>query len=264
MNITWLASYPKSGNTWVRFLLYSAIFGPPKNSLDIAGKFPDLHRPIPFDLPDDKRLISKTHFEFTAKHPKANESKRAILIIRDPRDVFFSVLNYRRLSGVTPERISDEAFAQQFISAKGDPNFKAMGFGTLESHARSWQEHTDFPVLTIKYEDLKSNTSAKLKEIGAFIGYDFTDDALDAAVKASTFDSMRAMEIREKHHQAKKTQPGNQPQSLFVGTETARQSKIYFMNTGKSGQSLATISTEIQQAFSEVFGPFMQSQGYPI
>ncbi len=264
MNITWLASYPKSGNTWVRFLLHAAIYGTPKNSLDIAKKIPDIHRPLPFDPPTDNNLLCKTHFAYSPKHPKIAQSKRAVLIIRDPRDVFFSVLNYRRLSGLSQEEVSDKLFAQQFIAAQGDPNFKALGFGTLESHARSWQGNTQCPVLTIKYEDLKTDPSTTLKQIGKFMDRDFTDDTIAAAVKSSSFDSMRAMEIREKHQQSKRSQSGSQSQSLFVGTDAARQSKVYFMNTGKTGQSLASISPAIEKAFNETFAPYMESQGYSI
>ena len=264
MSVIWLASYPKSGNTWVRFLLYSAIYGPAKNSLDIAKKIPDIHRPIPFDPPADGALMCKTHFAYTPKHPKADQTTKAVLIIRDPRDVFFSALNYRRLSGMTVSQMSDEDFAQRYIAAKGDPDFQSLGFGTWESHIRSWQENGTFPVHTVKYEDLKSNPADSLLEIGTFVGHSFTAEQVDTAVKASSFDSMRAMEIREKHQQAKKPSASGKGHSLFIGTDSARQSKTFFMNTGKTGQSLASISPAIERAFNGAFGPAMEAFGYSV
>ncbi len=268
MSITWIASYPKSGNTWVRFLMYSAMYGPPKESLDISRKIPDIHRPIPFDAPDDNKLICKTHYAFSPKHPKADQSTRAILIYRDPRDVFFSALNYRRLSGLTQQQMSDELYAKRYIATKGDPDFLSLGFGTWESHIQSWKNNDQFPVLSIKYEDLKSDPAVALRSIGEFIDHTFDDDSIAAAVKASSFDSMRAMEIREKHQAAKSSSKPSakktQPQSLFVGTEGARQSKTFFMNTGKSGQSLASISPAVERAFNEAFAPAMESLGYSV
>ena len=43
MSIIWLASYPKSGNTWLRFLLYNYLFGEVRRSGDIARRIPDIH-----------------------------------------------------------------------------------------------------------------------------------------------------------------------------------------------------------------------------
>lgn len=260
MGINWIASYPKSGNTWVRFLLYSAIFGPPKESLDIARQIPDIHRPIPFEMPKSGHLLAKTHFACSPSHPKLDQTHSAVLIIRDPRDVLFSSLNYRRLAGLTVEHMSDEQFAKRFIASMGDPDFASIGFGTWASHIESWQSSKDFPVLTLKYEDLKADPTKALSAVGEFFGYDFDSSAINAAVKASSFDAMRAMEIREKHQRTKNPKA----QSLFVGSDQSRQSKTYFMNTGKSGQSLAAISPAIERAFNDAFGPTMNTLGYTI
>lgn len=259
-SIVWLASYPKSGNTWVRFLLYSAIHGPPAQSLDIAKKIPDIHRPLPFDKPAPGPMLCKTHYACSPKHPQIGGTDRAVLIIRDPRDVLLSALNYRRLSGLTPQQMPDELYAKRFIAAGGDPDFKAMGFGTWAGHIESWQAQTDFPVLTVKYEALKADPARLLREITEFLGLDISDEAIGKAVKASSFDSMRALEIREKHQRAKNVKA----RSLFVGADTARQSGTYFMNKGKTGQSLASISPQIEQAFNQAFADAMGRHGYSV
>ncbi len=262
MNITWLASYPKSGNTWVRFLLHSAKYGQPKNSLDIAKKIPDIHRPIPFDPPEDGQVMCKSHFAFSSDHPKIDQTQRAVLIIRNPRDVLFSALNYRRLAGLTKEQMSDALYAKQFIAHGGDPDFHSRGFGSWESHIRSWKNQDQFPVFTIRYEQLKSDAATALQDIGEFMGESFDDQTIENAVKASSFDSMRAMEIREKHQLAKKSSASKQPGSLFIGTDQARQSKTFFMNTGKTGQSLGAISPSLEKAFDARFHDAMVEFGF--
>ncbi len=244
MSIVWLASYPKSGNTWVRFLLYSVLHGPPARSLDIARKIPDIHRPLPLDPPDGQRLIAKTHYACSPRHPKIDRTERAVLITRDPRDVLFSALNYRRLSGMTEQQMSDEQYARRFIESGGDPGFASMGFGTWRSHAQSWRDQTDFPVHAVRYEELKADPGARLRDILAFLSIDAGGDAIDAAVRASSFDSMRALEIREKNRGSK---------TLFVGTEQARHAGTYFMNGGRTGQSLADIAPDLEAAFNAVF-----------
>lgn len=258
MGIVWLASYPKSGNTWVRFLLYSVMYDAPAQSLDIARKIPDIHRPLPFENTDAKRLFAKTHFAFSPKHPKADQTEKAVLIIRNPRDVLFSALNYRRLSGMTHQQMSDEQYARAFIAAKGDPQFEALGYGTWSGHISSWQTQTAFPVHTIRYEDLKADTGAVLRNALDFFEIDAEQQAIERAQRASSFDAMRAMEIREKHQRAKDAKK----QSLFVGTESARQSGTYFMNSGKTGHTLAEIAPDLQHAFDQVFSEPMRAMGY--
>jgi hypothetical protein len=258
MGIVWLASYPKSGNTWLRFLLYNVLHGPPEQSLDIARKIPDVHRPLPTDVLDSDRIFAKTHYMYTDQHPKAAESECAVLIMRHPVDVLFSSLNYRRLSGMTTQQMSDAQYARHFIGNKGDPEFRSIGFGGWAEHIESWKDQQSFPVHVVKYEELKGNTSSELRTILNFLEIDADDAAVDGAVGASSFDSMRAMEIREKHTKAKN--PSSE--SLFVGTSQSRQSGTYFMNSGKSGRSLRTISPDLVGAFDKAFGPAMTKLGY--
>jgi hypothetical protein len=258
MGIVWLASYPKSGNTWLRFLLYSVLHGPPEQSLDIASKIPDIHRPLPTDVMSDERIYAKTHYAFSDSHPKASETERAVLIIRHPRDVLFSALNYRRLGGLTTAQMPDAQYARLFIGHRGDPEFKAQGFGTWEEHIESWAGQAAFPVHVLRYEELKSDTATHLRTVLEFLSIDASDEAIENAVRASSFDSMRAMEIREKHDSAKNPRS----QSLFVGTPQSRQSGTYFMNAGKSDNSLRSISPDLESAFNKSFAESMSRRGY--
>ena len=65
--ITWLASYARSGNTWLRFLLHCYYVGRPGSSAEVAAFVPDLHVPGQVEArlakPDgDAPLFAKTHF----------------------------------------------------------------------------------------------------------------------------------------------------------------------------------------------------------
>ena len=253
MSIVWLASYPKSGNTWVRFLLYSVLYAPPAQSLDIARKIPDIHRPLPLDPPEGERLIVKTHFACSPSHPKIGQTRRAVLITRDPRDVLFSALNYRRLSGMTPQQMSDEQYARRFIAAGGDPGFGELGFGTWRSHIESWQGQTAFPVHTVRYEDLKADPGGHLRALLAFLDIDASDEAIDRALRASSFDAMRALEIREKSRDTR---------SLFIGDKASHQSRTYFMNSGKTGHRLSDIAPDLEAAFNTAFADAMRAHAY--
>ena len=139
MSITWLASYPKSGNTWLRFLLANIIEGGmPPTSLAVSKLIHDIHQPaVPFEPKDPDNPFIKTHFARTDRHPRIGETARAVHIVRHPRDVLLSALNYRRMEGVI-ENLTDAQYAETFISHAGDPLWTKLGYGSWIEHAATW------------------------------------------------------------------------------------------------------------------------------
>ena len=258
MNITWIASYPKSGNTWVRFMLYAALYGPPERSIDVSAKIPDIHRPLPTDPdPDsDATRLVKTHFELTDEHPLLDQTSGAIHIIRDPRDVLLSAINYQRLKG--DSWVSKKQYAKAFIAQRGDPHWRSMGFGSWSSNAHSWRETDRFPVLALRYEDLKADPARALRDMLGFIGAPIDEARIERAVAASAFDTMRAMEQREKD-----ADPDPSDDRLFVGDRAATRDGVYFMNKGRSGQSLTAIGPGFDSLLSRAFADDLESFGYP-
>lgn len=255
--IVWLASYPKCGNTWVRFMLYAYLYGPPRASLDVARKIPDLHRPLPVDPPEPGRAtLAKSHLMLTERHPNLARTERAIHVIRDPRDVALSALHYRKLGGA--ERLDEGGYLRSFIRSGGDPDWLAQGFGTWAGHARSWRDTDRFPVLGVRYEDLKADPRAELERMVAFLGEPLEEARAAEAIAASSFESMRALEIREKHRGAK----GGGDKRLFVGDAKATRRGVYFINKGASGQSLDTVAGGLDDAFERAFGVDMAAFGY--
>lgn len=256
--IVWLASYPKCGNTWVRFMLYAVLHGPPQTSIEVTRKIPDLHRPLPFDPPDGPFLPVKTHLMLTDRHPKLAETARAIHVIRNPRDVALSALNYRKLSTGDARSIDARAYVRSFMHAGGDPAWLGQGFGTWAAHAQAWRRTDRFPVLPVRYEDLKADPRAALVEMLAFLDVRADDATIDAAVRAASFESMRAMEIREKQ---KKTR-GAGGTRLFIGDANATRQGIYFINKGDSGQSLDAVAPGLDAEFDRALGEQAARFGY--
>lgn len=255
MPITWLASYPKSGNTWLRFLLANILAGgPPATSLAVSRLICDIHRPeIPFEPLDPDQLFIKTHHARTPRHPRIAETARAVHVVRHPRDVLLSALNYRRMEGVI-DHLTDAQYAETFIANAGDPLWAQLGYGSWTQHAASWAQTTDFPVLTIRYEDLKAEPEATLHTVLDFVELDATDEDIARAVKQSSFDNLRALEIREQ--KSKKT--------IFPGSASPKSSKDkrFFFNKGATGQTLDTIAPGLDAAFDQRFAPALAQLGY--
>lgn len=257
--IVWLASYPKCGNTWVRFMLSAALFGPPKDSIEVARRIHDIHRPVANSYPPGERPVFKTHFMLSDAHPHLNETARAIHIIRDPRDVILSALNYRKLKGDEAGAFTEAGYVKKFIAAGGDADWLRLGFGTWAQHARTWRSTDRFPVLALRYEDLKADHRGSLVRILEFLGEDVNDERIDATVAASTFEAMRSLEIREK--QAVR-EDKTLDKRLFIGGSKATRKGVFFVNKGKSGQSLDKVSKGLDAQLEAAWGDQMREFGY--
>jgi hypothetical protein len=203
-------------------------------------------------------MLVKTHLALTDAHPMLDRTERAIHITRNPRDVVLSALNYRRLTGEGARTFTDLGYVKAFIKQGGDPQWFRLGFGTWAGHARSWRGTRRFPVLAVRYEDLKADPAGSLRDMLVFLGEPVDEARLAAAVAAASFDAMRAMEIREKQQADKDAAT----KRLFVGDARAARKGIYFVNKGASGQSLDTIARGLDAAFDQAFGADMAEFGY--
>src|SRR6185436_3850476 len=159
----WLASYPKSGNTWVRFLLARLIRGEIKSSQNVAVQIPDVHDGIHgVHLIGKRTTIIKTHWKFTTGMPLREDTIGAVYIVRNPIDVMESNQNFAFLrSGSLRKEASEEEiakaaskFVDDFIEHGGHARFRQFGIGSWEEHARSWTwPEIDFPRHVLRYED---------------------------------------------------------------------------------------------------------------
>ncbi|MBK7403757.1 MAG: sulfotransferase domain-containing protein [Phycisphaerales bacterium] len=250
MRVVWIASYPKSGNTWVRFLLYHYFWGEPANSLEINRRIPDLHRPSGRIETASDRLFVKTHLIRSEALPFLAQTERAIVVTRHPKDVLLSGLNYARLEN---EAVDASAYARAFIAGGGDPAWSQMGFGTWAGHAASWLGGAPFPVHHATYEALKADPHAGLRAMLGFVGEAIDEAALARAVDLSGFERLREMERREKSRGA---------ESLFRGGRASLSRGAMFMNKGATGQSLAHIDPALDAEFDSAFATPMARFGH--
>jgi hypothetical protein len=251
MKIVWLASYPKSGNTFARMLLYTYQFGKSHNSDAIGEKIPDIHLLMhqgkDLDVHSDQRTFVKTHFCHSANHPHAQATDGYIYILRNPRDVLLSNARY---FGETENLDNLRKFSLAFINKLGVPRWRQEGMGSWNEHLASWLYSANkVPHIFIKYEDLRINTVDTLKHIVRFLGEEPDNSRIQMAVKECAIDEARKFEIEEKRRGRK---------SMFC----LPSNNTSFVGEGKMGQSLAFIGDDIETFYQERFGNFVHLYNY--
>jgi hypothetical protein len=183
---TYLVSYPKSGNTWMRFLIGTLYFGMNIDWLNI-DKFPDCYRPEEMLLSVPSPRLLKSH------EPYDDRYQKVIYVVRDVRDVCISYYYHHLRHGEGLERLHFDDFFQYFISGEVWP-------GLWDRHVSSWVEHRDNVkegLLLIRYEDLKRNIYGEVEKIAAFLNLKRTDEEIKKAVEWSSFTNMRALEQQQ-------------------------------------------------------------------
>lgn len=217
----WLASYPKSGNTWVRALLDALQrgTGPSLARLDPLGQGdsmdPALGVPVG-ELSDAERATMlrtswavgssphtayvrrKTHNAWVAADdgypiPWQPAGAKAIYIVRDPRAVAVSWAHHL---GVSTQDAVD-------LMAHGSPDDVRLGptsrdvLTTWSGHVRSWLHDCDLPVLLIRYESMIKRPDIELTRMAEFLDVRHTVDDIQRAVDACSFTTLAAREIVE-------------------------------------------------------------------
>lgn len=229
----WLASYPRSGNTWMRFLLYAYLEGRVRDFKSVEARIPNLHRGGLDRLPPAAPVLCKTHLLLDSRHPQLAATTGAIYLVRHPKDVLLSNLNYSRLWS---EDLDARQFALDFIREGGVPEWRAAGLGSWAGHVRSWTETAAFPCLTIHYESMLRDPRDSLAAALRFAGVEPERRRLDRAVRACSLQRLRRIELADR---------ASADPSLIPGGRQALTPRVFFFHRGAAAQSLAALGADL-------------------
>ena len=238
-NIVWLASYPKSGNTWVRILLSnylsssnsginineidSSIISSSRTILD--NYLPYLSSDLSFEEIDNIRpylyqeisketediQFIKTHDAFTLNENgealfPPSISKAVIHIVRNPLDVTVSFAHHSNISivkSIETLNNEDKCLAKNKKALNKQLRQKLLSWS---GHYKSWK-NAGIPYLLVKYEDLLKDPEGTFEQIILFLYGQVDKEQIKKAVELSSFKELKKQEhktpFREKPLQAK-------------------------------------------------------------
>lgn len=228
--IVWLASYPKSGNTWFRAFL-SALLHPGQPGIDInnlndttmassrqlfdemagvpsADLTPaeiDRLRPLVYRrnaLESDEIVYHKVHDcwktlpDGTPLFP-ADITRAVLYFIRNPLDVAVSFSHHLPASiDHTIDIMSNPGYA---FCQRTDLLYNQLRqqLHTWSGHVTSWVDHSRLPLLVLRYEDMKADPFTIFSKAVTFIGIKASSAAIKKAIEQTSFDRLKQQEAEK-------------------------------------------------------------------
>jgi hypothetical protein len=207
-----IVSYPKSGNTWTRFLVANLAY--PHEQVNFAS----INRLIPDPEALSKREMIrlprpryiKSHQYFDPRYQKI------IYVVRDPRDVALSQYHFHRKRRLVEDGTPIEQFITRFVAGSTSP------YASWGENVTGWlaTRHGTPGFLLLRYEDLMAQPIEELTKLALFLGIEADVPRLEKVVACCSADQMRKLEVEQGH--------------LWSSTKNTRQD-VPFVREAKSG-----------------------------
>ena len=279
--IIWIASYPKSGNTWIRSLLTSYLysndglfnfdllkkinqFPSPQYFKFFLKDFTNIKKVSEFWIAAQERInlfnqditFLKTHsalckLENNAFTNKAN-TKGVIYIVRDPRNVITSFSHHYSMNIEKSFNFMTDKSNMLVGSEWGGKNFGiATILGNWSEHYKSWKNLKIAPILIIKYEDLlndpKNSFIKIIKFLSQFMKIEINEKKITNTINSCSFDNLSQKEKSEGFEEAM-TSP--------------QKEKINFFYLGKKNNWENLLDAKIEKKISKIFNDEMRELKY--
>jgi len=251
--VVWIASFPKSGNTWLRFLLARLLFGPLDSSAELDRRIPDVHAGTPNTQPPSYRgrVFVKTHWMFDVAPMRRRRTAAAIYLLRDPRDMFVSLMRYTKAT--TPS--DRDRLLASFVECGGSmPLFLQFGFGSWTQHVESWlvRAAARIPVHTVRYENMLARPKSELRGLARALGLDVADAVLEACIEDTRIERLREIERRDAHSAA----------GCLGRLARSRGEGFTFFPNGRAGAHRDLLFAHERSLLDSQFEPWLSRLGY--
>jgi hypothetical protein len=240
---TFVVSYPRSGNTWTRFLIANLLHP------EMNVSFTNIEKLIPDTSSQSNKALKatarpriiKTHQYFDPRYP------RLIYIVRDPRDVALSYYDFQRKYMQIPDDYPLDRYVDDFVTGK----LISADWGTWSENVASWLytrgDRDSF--LLLRYEDVMNDTAKELARIAVFLSIPPDREQIQIAIERSSADRMRQLEKLE--------------EDKWVATKNRRKD-IPFVRVAKSGGWKTSLPQACVHQIESAWGDLMTTLGYEL
>jgi len=238
---TFVVSYPRSGNTWTRFLIANLVY-PEKNVgfTNIEKLIPDTSSQSNRALKSTPRpRIIKTHEYFDHRY------RKVIYIVRDPRDVALSYYDFQRKYMQIDDAFPLEQYVEDFVQGR----LISIDWGTWAENVSSWiyTRGKSKNFLLLRYEDMMQDTTRELTRIAQFFGIEAAPTRLQEVIDRSSADRMRELEKLEADR--------------WIATKNRRKD-IPFVRVAKAGGWRTSLPVKSVEQIENAWGDLMITLGY--
>jgi hypothetical protein len=239
-----IVSYPRSGNTWMRFLVGELVFQREMDFHNVQELVPDIYVSgcTHSYLESLKRpRYIKSHEPYDARYPKV------IYLVRDPRDVAISHY-YWMLKNKRQKKTLDD-FLTAFVNGETTQKCLYRGWG---NHVNSWYENANDVtngLLYIRYEDLLADTAREVLRLASFLGLDVSEEHAARITSSNEFPRM------QKKEDAGKAAPGSQGDG---------RPDIRLVRKGEREQWKEIFTEDQTAAFADAFAEVAGRFGYDL
>ena len=240
---TFIVSYPRSGNTWTRFLIANLLFaGQPVSFANIERLIPDAEAQSSRYM---KRVpgprVIKSHQYFDHRYPKV------LYITRDPRDVAVSYYNFSRKY----RHIADDYPLEKYVHGFVTGTLLSSAWGTWAENVGTWMaaRNGQSTFLLLRYEDLIADAQTELPRVARFFGLHSSPGELSRAIENSSADHLRELEKKE----------GGE----WVTTKNKR-SDIPFIGSAAAGKWKSVLPSAAVEEIESAWGNTMAQLGYEL
>lgn len=279
--IVWLASYPKSGNTWLRAVLTNYLHDDGAavsiNALDgkrqnFRGVFDEYVGAASADMTDeevtthlprfrtflaarlsesggrsDRPPFMKTHevYRVPGGAPRFPHAGTAgvVYLVRNPLDVAVSFAHHALLSIDRIIRVMADPTAADSRIPGGIAQRLPEAMTTWSGHVSSWMEQTALRIHVVRYEDLLQDPRTAFGSIIRFVGLEWDGARLDRAIEHAAFPRLRAQEERD-------------------GFNEKPPDAVSFFRAGVAGSWRTALTPAQVQAIVDAHGEVMARFGY--
>lgn len=276
--IIWIASYPKSGNTWLRSIITSLLYTtdgifdfklikkikqfPTRNQFqEFTRNFNDINEISKFWLLAQDKINLTEEIKFFKTHnlncavnknsfTNKSHTLGTIYVVRDPRNLVNSIKNHYNKG-------NDEEAKNFLISKKILSRVPKDNEADIATLLGSWSDHYNFwtkknsNLLLIKYEDLILDTKKELERIiiylKKFMTVEINPEKIKNILNTTSFDHLKDLENK----------------GLFnENVYDSKKNKIRFFNKGPSNDWTKVLDKKIQDDLEKIFYKEMKELGY--